>query len=209
VRELAGSSIPSVASVLLPISARSGNSLGSGISLGSGSSLGTVARVDFKANSVFISSGSCSQEGGVAVLSLIDSSFTVRERFLRAEDSVRSVDASISSGILPGGGISFVSAGSCLSSDSLGAFIVRKALSVPLSTLLDNSGASAGLILSCLSRGNVSSAIGINPNSGAYLDLVREGIIDASLVLVSSIQSAGAISVSILASDCLLFCWSS
>jgi hypothetical protein len=173
-------------------------------------SLGTVARVDFKADSVVISSGGgVISDSGIAILSLIDSSFTVRERFLRAEDSVRSVDASISAGILAGGGVSFVIAGAGLSSDSLGTGVVVKSLSVPLSTLLNNSGISSGLILSYLSRWSSSVAIGINPVSGAYLDLVREGVIDASLVVLSAIESAGAISVSILASDCLsVFSWS-
>jgi chaperonin GroEL len=147
--------------------------------------------------------------GGVAVVKVGAATETeMKERKHRVEDALQATRAALEEGIVPGGGVVLVNSikaldGLELSGDeATGAAIVRRALEEPLRQLAENAGLEGSVVV-----GEVRSkkaGIGLNVDTGEYVDLVKAGIIDPAMVTRSALQNAASIAKNIITTECVV-----
>lgn len=132
-----------------------------------------------------------------------------KERFDRYEDAVGAVLASLSHGVLPGGGIALYSAfedvsleGDEYSIDFVKGFEkVQKNLSAPYFQILEN----ADIDLSSISKDNNRKfETGIDALTGEEVNMYDAGIIDPYKVTISALSNAVSISSMILSTGCVI-----
>jgi chaperonin GroEL len=136
--------------------------------------------------------------GGVAVVKVGAATETeLKERKHRVEDALQATRAALEEGIVPGGGVVLINSIKALDSlklsgdEATGANIVRRALEEPLRQLAENAGLEGSVVV-----GEVKSkkaGIGLNVDTGDYVDLVKAGIIDPAMVTRSALQNAASI----------------
>jgi chaperonin GroEL len=147
--------------------------------------------------------------GGVAVVKVGAATETeMKERKHRVEDALQATRAALEEGIVPGGGVVLVNSIKALDGLSLdgdeatGAAIVRRALEEPLRQLAENAGLEGSVVV-----GEVKSkkaGIGLDVDSGEYLDLVKAGIIDPAMVTRSALQNAASIAKNIITTEAVV-----
>nr|YP_009312983.1 60-kDa chaperonin [Helminthora furcellata]SCW21237.1 60-kDa chaperonin [Helminthora furcellata]SCW24097.1 60-kDa chaperonin [Helminthora furcellata] len=150
--------------------------------------------------------------GGVAVIKVGAATETeMKDRKLRLEDAINATRAAIEEGIVPGGGSTFVHVSADLSAwvtDNLtgdqltGALIVNRALIAPLQRIVENSGSNGAVVVEKVM--NCSFETGYNVNTGAFVNMFSEGIIDPAKVTRSALQNASSIASMILTTDCII-----
>ena len=138
--------------------------------------------------------------GGVAVIKAgAATEVELKERKHRIEDAVRNAKAAVEEGIVAGGGVALLQAGSAALFDGLkltgdeatGANIVRVAISAPLKQIAINAGLEAGVVAEKVS--NLPSGHGLNAATGEYVDMLAAGINDPVKVTRSALQNAASI----------------
>jgi chaperonin GroEL len=147
--------------------------------------------------------------GGVAVVKVGAATETeMKERKHRVEDALQATRAALEEGIVPGGGVVLINsigalAGLQLTGDeATGASIVRRALEEPLRQLAENAGLEGSVVV-----GEVKSkkaGIGLNVDTGEYVDLVKAGIIDPAMVTRSALQNAASIAKNIITTEAVV-----
>jgi chaperonin GroEL len=147
--------------------------------------------------------------GGVAVVKVGAATETeMKERKHRVEDALQATRAALEEGVVPGGGVVLVNSIKALDGLSLegdeqtGANIVRRALEEPLRQLAENAGLEGSVVV-----GEVKSkkpGIGLNVDTGEYVDLVKAGIIDPAMVTRSALQNAASIAKNIITTECVV-----
>jgi len=147
--------------------------------------------------------------GGVAVVKVGAATETeMKEKKHRVEDALQATRAALEEGVVPGGGVVLVNSikaldGLALSGDeATGASIVRRALEEPLRQLAENAGLEGSVVV-----GEVKSrkaGIGLNVDTGEYVDLVKAGIIDPAMVTRSALQNAASIAKNIITTECVV-----
>ncbi|WP_404475344.1 chaperonin GroEL [Microbacterium aerolatum] len=137
--------------------------------------------------------------GGVAVIKAgAATEVELKERKHRIEDAVRNAKAAVEEGIVPGGGVALIQAGTkaldalTLDGDeATGANIVRVAISAPLKQIALNAGLEAGVVANKVSE--LPTGQGLNAATGEYVDMFGAGIIDPAKVTRSALQNAASI----------------
>jgi chaperonin GroEL len=147
--------------------------------------------------------------GGVAVVKVGAATETeMKEKKHRVEDALQATRAALEEGVVPGGGVVLVNSikaldGLALTGDeATGAAIVRRALEEPLRQLAENAGLEGSVVV-----GEVKSkkaGIGLNVDTGEYVDLVKAGIIDPAMVTRSALQNAASIAKNIITTECVV-----
>ena len=147
--------------------------------------------------------------GGVAVVKVGAATETeLKERKHRVEDALQATRAALEEGIVPGGGVVLVNSIKALDAlklagdEATGANIVRRALEEPLRQLAENAGLEGSVVV-----GEVKSkkaGIGLNVDTGEYVDLVKAGIIDPAMVTRSALQNAASIAKNIITTECVV-----
>ena len=147
--------------------------------------------------------------GGVAVVKVGAATETeMKERKHRVEDALQATRAALEEGIVPGGGVVLINSIPALDKLSLsgdeatGAAIVRRALEEPLRQLAENAGLEGSVV-----AGEVKSkkaGIGLDVESGDYVDLVKAGIIDPAMVTRSALQNASSIAKNIITTEAVV-----
>ena len=90
-----------------------------------------------------------------------------------------------------------------LSDDQLiGSLIVQKALSSPLSRIVENAGSNGAVVVAKVA--NNSFEIGYNVNNRLLVDMFTEGIVDPAKVTRSALQNAASIASMVLTTDCII-----
>jgi chaperonin GroEL len=150
--------------------------------------------------------------GGIAVIKVGAATTTeMYEQKLRLEDAVNATKAAIEEGIIPGGGSTLAHlskdldmwSSSCLLGDELlGAYILVKALLVPLKTIVENTGYHGSLVLERLRLS--SFEIGYDANSDKMVNMYQAGIVDPAKVTRLSLQNASSIASVILTTECIV-----
>ncbi|MFN8111098.1 MAG: chaperonin GroEL [Thermoleophilia bacterium] len=147
--------------------------------------------------------------GGVAVVKVGAATETeMKEKKHRVEDALQATRAALEEGIIPGGGVALVNAigsldGLNLSGDeATGVQIVRRALEEPLRQLADNAGLEGSVVVGKVRE--LGDGQGLNVDSGEYVDLVKEGIIDPAMVTRSALQNAASIAKNIITTECVV-----
>jgi chaperonin GroEL len=138
--------------------------------------------------------------GGVAVIKAgAATEVELKERKHRIEDAVRNAKAAVEEGIVAGGGVALLQAGSealfaglnLTGDEATGANIVRVAISAPLKQIAINAGLEPGVVAEKVS--NLPSGHGLNAATGEYVDMLAAGINDPVKVTRSALQNAASI----------------
>ena len=86
--------------------------------------------------------------------------------------------------------------------ESTGAEIVRRALEEPLRQIAENSGFEGSVVVDKV-RG-MKPGEGLNAETGDYGDLVKDGVIDPTMVTRSALQNAASIAKNILTTEAIV-----
>ncbi|UYO97938.1 chaperonin GroEL [Microbacterium sp. M28] len=137
--------------------------------------------------------------GGVAVIKAgAATEVELKERKHRIEDAVRNAKAAVEEGIVPGGGVALIQAGTKAldaleldGDESTGANIVRVAISAPLKQIALNAGLEPGVVAAKVAELPIGQ--GLNAATGEYVDMFAAGIIDPAKVTRSALQNAASI----------------
>jgi len=147
--------------------------------------------------------------GGVAVVKVGAATETeMKEKKHRVEDALQATRAALEEGIIPGGGVALVNAISSLDAlnltgeEATGVSIVRRALEEPLRQLADNAGLEGSVVVGKVRE--LANGHGLNVDTGEYVDLVEQGIIDPAMVTRSALQNAASIAKNILTTECVV-----
>lgn len=148
--------------------------------------------------------------GGVAVISVGGATeVEVKEKKDRVVDAINATRAAVQEGIVPGGGVALLRASALIdklvkivdSPDQIvGWNIVRKALQAPAELIVDNAG-EHGIVVTHKILENDNKNFGYNAQTGKYVDLLDEGIIDPTMVVRLALENAASISGLILTTE--------
>jgi chaperonin GroEL len=158
--------------------------------------------------------------GGVAIIRVGAATETeMKEKKHRVEDSLSAARAAVEEGIVPGGEISLINAGTKLdkllksSDDSdneetrVGVNIVKKALEAPIRKLAANAGQDGSVIIDTIRRTAAEKKnknIGYNVLTNEYTDMIKAGVIDPVKVVRGALENAASIAAMILTTDVLI-----
>ena len=78
----------------------------------------------------------------------------------------------------------------------------RRALEEPLRQLAENAGLEGSVVIADV-KGK-KPGIGLNVDTGEYVDLVKEGIIDPAMVTRSALQNAASIAKNIITTEAVV-----
>jgi len=129
----------------------------------------------------------------------------IRERRTRVEDTLSAVRTAMESGVLPGGGLAYIQAISCLDRNMPGHRVLAEALKEPFRVLVQNSGKEPEPLLPQI---EVGSNVGWDVMQGRFRDFIQEEplLIDPTGVLVSALRSAVSTACLILSSETAVLC---
>jgi len=170
--------------------------------------------------------------GGVAVIKVGGSSeVEVGEKKDRYDDALNATRAAVEEGILPGGGTALLKASLALGSPTpsgshssiqtikviptanfdqdLGVSIIRRALTHPTRTILNNAGEESSVIVGTLLSEPYSTpekfSWGYDAAKGEYVDMIKAGIVDPlKVVRTALIDAAGVASLLTTSEVCIV-----
>ncbi len=127
--------------------------------------------------------------GGVAQINVGAATETeMKERKDLLEDAKSATAAALKEGIVPGGGVALIRAGKALKKlnlegdEAAGVKIIANVLDYPLRSIADNAGYDGAVVVNRV--GNMKGKNeGFNANTGQYIDLVEDGVIDPAMVV--------------------------
>ena len=148
--------------------------------------------------------------GGVAVIKVgAATEVELKERKHRIEDAVRNAKAAVEEGIVAGGGVALVQATAAAfekldldGDEATGAGIVRAAISAPLKQIAINAGMEGGVVAEKVSGLEIGH--GLDAETGDYVDMIAEGIIDPAKVTRSALQNAASIAALFLTTEAVV-----
>ncbi|MGD6980861.1 MULTISPECIES: chaperonin GroEL [Citricoccus] len=137
--------------------------------------------------------------GGVAVIKAgAATEVELKERKHRIEDAVRNAKAAVEEGIVAGGGVALIQAGtkafdslSLEGDEATGANIVKVAIEAPMKQIAFNAGLEPGVVAAKVK--GLAAGHGLNAATGEYEDLLAAGINDPVKVTRSALQNAASI----------------
>ncbi len=148
--------------------------------------------------------------GGVAVVKVGAATETeMKEKKHRVEDALQATRAALEEGIVPGGGVALLNAQEAIKPDGYndddertGAEIIRRALEEPIRQIANNSGLEGSVVVERV-RG-LKPGEGLNAETAEYGDLVKDGVIDPTMVTRSALQNAASIAKNILTTEAIV-----
>ncbi len=147
--------------------------------------------------------------GGVAKVNVgAATESEMKEKKARVEDALHATRAAVEEGILPGGGVALLRAGSKVKPEDLshdqqiGYDIVLRACRAPLTAIASNAGKDGGIV--CEKVIECKGNNGYNAATDVYEDLVKAGVIDPTKVTRTALQNAASVATLLLTSDALI-----
>ncbi|HEX4520938.1 MAG TPA: chaperonin GroEL [Gaiellaceae bacterium] len=150
--------------------------------------------------------------GGVAVVKVGAATETeMKEKKHRVEDALQATRAALEEGIVPGGGVALLNAAdktkaalleSLEGDERTGAQIVLRSLEEPLRQLATNAGLEGSVVVQSVRSAKAGQ--GLNVDTGEVEDLVKNGIIDPTMVTRSALQNAASIGKNILTTEAIV-----
>ena len=147
--------------------------------------------------------------GGVAVINVGAATETeMKEKKARVDDALNATRAAVEEGVVAGGGVTLLRAGSELESLGLendqlvGVEILKRALEEPTRQIAFNAGKEGSVIVERLKKeeGNM----GYNAKTDKFEDLVEAGVIDPTKVTRIALQNAASIAGMVLTTEALV-----
>jgi len=149
--------------------------------------------------------------GGVAVIKVGAATETeLKEKKHRVEDALSATRAAVEEGIVPGGGVALINASKQLDEAlqkehgdlKVGMTIVSRSLRIPLRQIVTNTGLEPAVVIDKVE--NSPAGFGFNARTQEYVDMIKAGIVDPTMVTRSALQNAGSIAGLILTTDVLI-----
>ena len=147
--------------------------------------------------------------GGVAVIKVGAATETeLKEKKHRFEDALSATRAAVEEGIVPGGGVAFLSVQEALNNlpggpdEQHGIAIVRRALEEPLRTIAENAGFEGSVVVNKVK--GLPKGQGFNAATEEYGDMIAAGVIDPVKVTRSALQNAASIAALVLTTETLV-----
>ncbi len=147
--------------------------------------------------------------GGVAVIKVGAATETeMKEKKARVEDAMHATKAAVEEGIVAGGGVALLRAGTALDGlkltgdELVGLQIVRRAIEEPMRHIATNAGAEGSIVVSKVRAMKLDE--GYNAATEVYEDLVKAGVIDPAKVVRSALQNASSIASLLLTTEALI-----
>ena len=149
--------------------------------------------------------------GGVAVIKVGGATeVEVKERKDRVDDALHATRAAVEEGVVPGGGVALLRAIKALDAlkpnnddQKTGISIVRKALQAPSRQIFTNAGEDGSVIVGKILE-NATYAFGYNAQTGAYGDLVSQGVIDPAKVVRCALQDAASVAGLLITTEAMI-----
>jgi chaperonin GroEL len=151
--------------------------------------------------------------GGVAVLKIgASTEVEMKEKKDRIEDALHATRAAVEEGIVPGGGVAYLSVTSKLDDietdnddQKTGVNIVRKSIEEPIRQILKNCGLEPSVIVNKIKEHHSfqtsPSGYGYNARTDEYCDLIESGVIDPTKVTRIALQNAASIAGLLLTTE--------
>ena len=147
--------------------------------------------------------------GGVAVIKVGASTETeLKEKKHRYEDALSATRAAVEEGIVPGGGVTLLTAATQLDPAGLtgdeqtGLLIVKRALEEPLRQIAKNAGLEGSVIVERVRA--AGGNMGLNAVTGEIVDMLSAGVVDPAKVTRSTVQNAASIAGLVLTTETLV-----
>lgn len=151
--------------------------------------------------------------GGVAVLKIgASTEVEMKEKKARIEDALHATRAAVEEGIVPGGGVAYLSVVSAL--DNLKGFnqdqdtginIIRKSVEEPIRQIVANSGLEPSVIVNKIreaqSIDGVQFGYGYNARTDEFVNMFDDGVIDPKKVSRVALQNASSIAGLLLTTE--------
>ncbi|MBQ6154671.1 chaperonin GroEL [bacterium] len=149
--------------------------------------------------------------GGVAVIRVgATTELEMKNLQERVKDAKEATKAAIETGIIPGGGVTFVQAGKVLDKiktesrdEQAGVDLVKSVLDEPIRMLAVNAGVDAGWVVQKIKEKN-NASFGFNAITGDFSDLVKDGVIEPAKVEMSALRNAASVAAMILTTEALV-----
>lgn len=134
----------------------------------------------------------------------------MKEKKDRVDDAKEATKAAVEEGILPGGGTALIRSVPALEAlvatlkgdVKIGAEIILRALTYPLRQIAENAGKEGSIIVqkvACM-QGNE----GYDAREDAYVDMVKNGIVDPTKVVRCALQFAASIAGLLLTTEAII-----
>ena len=148
--------------------------------------------------------------GGVAVLNIgAATEVEMKEKKDRVDDALHATRAAVKEGIVPGGGVALLRAVDSIKTDkmegdeAIGAEILKKALEGPMRQIVANAGLEDSIVVNEI-RNNKSKSYGFDARAEKYLDMMKAGIIDPTLVTRTAVQNAASVAGLLLTTEAVI-----
>jgi chaperonin GroEL len=147
--------------------------------------------------------------GGVAVIKVgAATEMEMKEKKARVEDAMHATRAAVKEGVVPGGGVALVRASAKLASlkvsdeEQIGVTIVMRAMEEPCRRIAMNAGHEGSVVVAKVREGK--DAFGFNAATEEYGDLVKEGVIDPTMVVRTALQNAASVAALLLTTEAMV-----
>ena len=146
--------------------------------------------------------------GGVAVLYVgATTEVEMKEKKDRVEDALNATRAAVEEGYLPGGGVAYIRAASCLETlkgdnedETTGIHIVAKAIEEPLRQISQNAGVDGSVVIQKIKEGKKD--FGYNARTNEYVNMYEAGVIDPTKVARVALENAASVAGMFLTTEC-------
>ena len=144
--------------------------------------------------------------GGVAVLNIgAATEVELKEKKARVEDALHATRAAVKEGIVAGGGVALLRAIDAIDTkgfiadEAIGAEILKKALEAPSRLIINNAGLEESVVVNKIKESKGSN--GFDARTEKYVDMIKAGIIDPTLVTRTAVQNAASIAGLLLTTE--------
>ena len=144
--------------------------------------------------------------GGVAVLNIgAATEVELKEKKARVEDALHATRAAVKEGIVAGGGVALLRAIDAINTkglpadEAVGAGILKKALEAPCRMIVNNAGLEESVVVNKIKESKGSN--GFDARHEKYVDMLKAGILDPTLVTRTAVQNAASIAGLLLTTE--------
>ena len=144
--------------------------------------------------------------GGVAVLNIgAATEVELKEKKARVEDALHATRAAVKEGIVAGGGVALLRSIEAIdikglaADEAVGADILKRALEAPCRMIVRNAGLEDSVVVNKVKESKGSN--GFDARHEEYVDMIKSGIIDPTLVTRTAVQNAASIAGLLLTTE--------
>ena len=149
--------------------------------------------------------------GGVAVIRVGGATeVEVKERKDRVDDAMNATRAAVEEGIVIGGGAALMRSIKALDKvtpdnddQKVGVSIVRRALQAPIRQIAENAGEDGSIVAGKVGESK-DEKMGFNAQSGEYVDMFKDGVIDPVKVVRVALQDAASIAGLLITTEAMV-----